>query len=149
MNVHSVSSAENEIPILINPALRTTNFLSSEEPRPKRPNKPCAKLTSNMFANHRKKRKGLIFMRFLMIISVILAMLIAHGCSTNTEESESYQPVALNDGWPISTPEEQGLDSRKLDEIYEDAQRFDHIYSLIIVRNGFLIAEKYFNGQGL
>jgi len=149
MNVHSVSSAENEIPILINPALRTTNFLSSEEPRPKRLNKPCAKLTSNMFANHRKKRKGLIFMRFLMIISVILAMLIAHGCSTNTEESESYQPVALNDGWPISTPEEQGLDSRKLDEIYEDAQRFDHIYSLIIVRNGFLIAEKYFNGQGI
>ena len=85
--------------------------------------------------------------RSLTILSIILVMLTVHGCSSKPDENDSYQPVALNDGWPISTAEEQGLDSRKLDEIYKDAQRFDHIYSLIIVRNGFLIGEKYFNGQ--
>lgn len=48
--------------------------------------------------------------------------------------------------WPLSTPEEQGIDSRIFTNAFEHAERLEFMYSLLVVKNGKLIGEHYFNG---
>lgn len=58
----------------------------------------------------------------------------------------SYIPKELNDGWEISTPETEGIDAGKLTDIYtEFHNRQDtwQVRSLLVFRNGKLIAESY------
>ncbi|UCE24460.1 MAG: serine hydrolase [Candidatus Zixiibacteriota bacterium] len=56
-----------------------------------------------------------------------------------------HDPLVLDD-WPVSTPAEQGLDTELVHNTYLEAAGIDHIYSLLIVKNGYLVAECYFNG---
>jgi CubicO group peptidase (beta-lactamase class C family) len=49
--------------------------------------------------------------------------------------------------WPASTPEEQGLDSSIFESAFQEAEKIPYIYSLLVVRNGYLIAERYFHLQ--
>jgi CubicO group peptidase (beta-lactamase class C family) len=51
--------------------------------------------------------------------------------------------------WPVSTPEAEGLDPALLAELYYHADRLETIYGLLVVRNGRLIAERYFNEGAL
>jgi CubicO group peptidase (beta-lactamase class C family) len=49
--------------------------------------------------------------------------------------------------WPTSTPAEQGLDPYMLLYAYEKADELRFMYSLLVIRNGKLVAEQYFNGM--
>ncbi len=60
-----------------------------------------------------------------------------------------YAPAVLED-WPVSTPEQQGLDPALVKQLYHNAINLDreydgHLYSVLVVKNGHLVAEKYFN----
>jgi CubicO group peptidase (beta-lactamase class C family) len=52
------------------------------------------------------------------------------------------------DTWRTSSPEEQGLDRKTLKKLVKRIRRnsISGIDSLLIVRNGFLVSESYFNG---
>ncbi len=57
-----------------------------------------------------------------------------------------YTPEQLNDGWEISTPAEEGFTSNNIDGVYQkfySEDFFPTIHSLLIVRNGKLVAEAY------
>ncbi len=56
----------------------------------------------------------------------------------------SYKPLQRDD-WAISSPQEEGLDPDLIAELYNDASHLETIYSLLVIKNGKLIAEKYFN----
>ncbi len=59
---------------------------------------------------------------------------------------QNYTPESLNDGWEISTPEEAGFDSDKINEVYQrfySEDLYPTIHCLLIVRNGKLVAEAY------
>ena len=45
----------------------------------------------------------------------------------------------------MSTPAEQGLDPMLVAEMYYNAAELETIYSLLVIKNGYLIAEDYFN----
>jgi WD40 repeat protein len=60
-----------------------------------------------------------------------------------------YNPIQDNsDSWPVSSPEEQGLDPTKLDELFDyiDSQDIS-IHGLVIMRHGVIIAEKYYSDE--
>ncbi len=57
----------------------------------------------------------------------------------------NYTPVT-GLGWKTSTPEKQGLDPDLVRDLYDDGATLENLYGLIIVKNGYLVAEKYFNG---
>jgi CubicO group peptidase (beta-lactamase class C family) len=59
-----------------------------------------------------------------------------------------HDPLVLSD-WPVSTPAEQGLDTNLVHNTYLEAMRVEHLYSLVIVKNGYLVAERYFNGASV
>ena len=53
------------------------------------------------------------------------------------------------DGWPTSSPVEQGLDPALLAELVQKIRTGEHypeIHSLLVVKNGYLVVEEYFDG---
>jgi CubicO group peptidase (beta-lactamase class C family) len=75
---------------------------------------------------------------------LILTILVACGPSKEDLNSVDYTPLVRED-WPVSTPEEQGLDSRLVAEMYLNAAELETLYSLLVIKNGYLVAEDYFN----
>ena len=75
---------------------------------------------------------------------VILAGLT--GCFPSIEELEAvvYAPQVGGD-WPVSTPEAEGLDPMLVAELYYNAAQMETLYGLLVIKNGHLIAEGYFN----
>ena len=76
----------------------------------------------------------------------LLTLTIIVGCGPSSEELEAvdFSPTTRDD-WPTSTPDEQGLDSRIVAEAYLNAAELETLYSLLVIKNGYLIAEKYFH----
>lgn len=83
---------------------------------------------------------------YLLLTIVILILLGLTGCSPSIDELKAvdYTPL-VGDDWKASTPEEQGLDPMSVAELYHNAAELETLYGLLIVKNGYLIAEKYFN----
>jgi CubicO group peptidase (beta-lactamase class C family) len=85
----------------------------------------------------------------LLFASVILILSMLVGCSLGGPSTEDllaveYAPVSRGD-WEVSTPAEQGLDPMLVANLYYNAEKLETIYSLLVVKNGRLIAEDYFN----
>ena len=84
---------------------------------------------------------------FLLFTSVIIILSMLVGCGPSTEDLEAvdYTPL-LGDDWKVSTPVEQGLDPMLVAELYLNAAELETLKGLLVVKNGQLIAEGYFNG---
>jgi CubicO group peptidase (beta-lactamase class C family) len=77
-------------------------------------------------------------MRRLLLICLVM-MIVGVGLSGAVFAQDRPWPT---DGWQTSTPEEQGIDSVKLAAVFEAITNADYnIHSLLIVRNGYLVAE--------
>ncbi len=93
------------------------------------------------------------FFRSVIIAVLILSILASCDSSVNidgnhsSEEFEAfdYSPLQRED-WETSTPQEQGLEADLVTALYEDADQLDTLYSVLVIKNGYLIAEEYFNG---
>jgi CubicO group peptidase (beta-lactamase class C family) len=84
---------------------------------------------------------------FLLIIAIVILILPAMGISGPSIEdllAVDYTPRPEND-WAVSTPEAQGLDPLLVAEMYYHAAELETIYSLLVIKGGYLIAEDYFN----
>ena len=83
----------------------------------------------------------------LLITMVILASVSLVGCSPRTQdlETDGYEPLPGED-WQLSTPAEQGVDPKLVAELYLEAADLETLYGLLVVKNGELIAERYFHG---
>jgi len=82
----------------------------------------------------------------LIITIVLLVMLALAGSGPSIEDllAVKYTPLP-GDDWKVSTPEAQGLDPMLVAEMYYNAAELETIYSLLVIKNGYLIAEDYFN----
>lgn len=80
--------------------------------------------------------------RFVLFGSLLVGLICLWGSGRGGgREFQSWQ-------WPISTPEEQGVDAKKLGEIagrIRDGELCPRLHALLIVRNGHLVTEEYFN----
>lgn len=59
---------------------------------------------------------------------------------------ETFAPVQNKDGWELSTPQAEGIDPQQLEVIYRDFHEDEDLWmvrSLLVVRNGRLVAESY------
>lgn len=64
---------------------------------------------------------------------------------------QGFEPVSVNDGWELSTPENEKIDRIKLDQAYKlvfSDNRYLRAQSLLVFRNGKLVAEAYPNNPG-
>ncbi|MDJ0839804.1 MAG: serine hydrolase [Acidobacteriota bacterium] len=76
----------------------------------------------------------------------LLVALVTIGCGPSQEKLEAVDYTPLPEGnLKISTPEEQGIDPLLPARVYYEAEKLETLYGLLVVKNGFLVAEKYFN----
>jgi CubicO group peptidase (beta-lactamase class C family) len=59
-------------------------------------------------------------------------------------EAVEYTPIPGRD-WEVSTPAEQGVDPMLVARLYLDATGLSTLYGVLVIKNGHLIAEAYFN----
>jgi len=80
------------------------------------------------------------------LLAIALTLTALSGCGYSQEELHAvdYSPE-VRDDWEISTPQEEGLDQMLVAQLYLNAQKVETINSLLVFKNGKLIAEKYFN----
>ncbi len=84
----------------------------------------------------------------LLFMILILMLITALGCggpSAEELEAVDYTPL-VRDDWPVSTPEEQGLDPQLVAELYYNAAQVETIHALLVIKDGYLIAEQYYHG---
>jgi CubicO group peptidase (beta-lactamase class C family) len=80
-------------------------------------------------------------------LAVVTAVLVLSGCLPPSEKdlaAVDYSPLAGGD-WEVSTPEAEGLDPMLVAELYYNAARMETLRGLLVLVNGRLIAENYFN----
>jgi CubicO group peptidase (beta-lactamase class C family) len=94
-----------------------------------------------MTSKRKNPTKGYLNSTFLFLI---LSTLVGCGPSTADLAAVDYTPLTRDD-WQVSTPAEQGLDPELVAKLYYNASELETIYSLLVVKNGHLIAEKYFH----
>jgi CubicO group peptidase (beta-lactamase class C family) len=85
-----------------------------------------------------------------LLLGVLLLGGLVLGCGGAEPSSVSLAPAAAGDGWKVSTPEAQGMDPDRLAGMFrhvEESPEHRTVHSLLVVRNGFLVAEGYF-GDG-
>lgn len=77
------------------------------------------------------------------VVLVLLAfLLLFRQRSPGRLPAPDYWPTA---GWRHSTPEEQGMDSDELARMFAEIEAQGlNLHSLLIVRNGYLVSESYF-----
>ena len=62
-------------------------------------------------------------------------------CQDDTPES-TFNPFV----WNTSTPTAQGINSQILDSAFIMAEQMGYVDGLLVFRNGYLVAEEYYNG---
>ncbi|HQU73729.1 MAG: serine hydrolase [Calditrichaeota bacterium] len=88
-------------------------------------------------------------MKYLSPHSLIVILAISlWGCRLVDPAPVDYTPIARGD-LPISTPGDQGLDSNVVGRLYAEAGELETLYGLLVLKNGFLVAEQYFNEGGI
>ncbi|MHA2332474.1 MAG: serine hydrolase domain-containing protein [Candidatus Hodarchaeales archaeon] len=103
---------------------------------------------TSIMNNYQKITVIFILLSFIVLVAVVKYQ----GHSNNNNVSDIVSPETLRDisstsSWPTSSPDEQGINSTVLTNMYtyinDNMKKID---SVLIIRNGFLISEKYFNG---
>ena len=77
-------------------------------------------------------------------VAPVISILVGCACCTWNLDQVDYTPLLLDD-WAVSTPEEQGLDPILVAKLYYDAAKLETLYGLLVIKNGYLVAEGYFN----
>jgi CubicO group peptidase (beta-lactamase class C family) len=78
---------------------------------------------------------------------VLILLNLLWACSAgpqaaSTSAVDTYWPTET---WQTSTPEEQGMDSGKLQAMLAEVQASQiNLHSLLVIRNGFIVSETYF-----
>ena len=92
-----------------------------------------------------RHRSFLLITSVILILSTLISSVLV-GCGPSTAELEAvdYAPLPGGD-WKVSTPAEQGLDPILVAELYHNAAESETLYGLLVIKNGHLIAERYFN----
>ncbi len=80
-------------------------------------------------------------MALLRLCTPIALSLLAGCCELDAVD---FTPLPRDD-WPISTPEDQGLDPDLVAELFCEAEQEETLFGVVVVQGGQLIAEGYFN----
>ncbi len=88
-------------------------------------------------------------MKFNKFMIVVLMTFALQGCLTEPDLKmpfRNFTPENLNDGWEISTPSAEGIDSLGMLSVFQDFHNDEDVWqvrSLSVFRNGKLVAESY------
>jgi CubicO group peptidase (beta-lactamase class C family) len=78
------------------------------------------------------------YIKFLFFLYFIFTFLF---CASEPEES-----IPKNFEWQVVSPESVNLDSIKINDGISEAGKYNYINSILVIKDGKIVSEKYFNG---
>lgn len=75
------------------------------------------------------------------LLNILIIFVFIFGCEKNPTQADLKQHIGN-----LSTPEAQGMNPQILDSAFVHAKSKGFIDGLLVIRNGFIVAEKYYNG---
>ena len=88
-------------------------------------------------------------------IALYIILLSVFGSCLKDEpfktDYSGFEPIVINDGWEVSTPENENIDKTILEQAFRLVYRDDRYLmarSLLVFRNGKLVAEAYPHNPG-
>ncbi len=81
-------------------------------------------------------------MKRIVICIIMIATIVQSSCG-----DDPCKPVLENYDWDLSEPQEQGLDPQALDSAFVHMKDLGFVDCLLIVRNGSIVGEEYYNGH--
>jgi CubicO group peptidase (beta-lactamase class C family) len=81
------------------------------------------------------------------VLCAVSVCLILFACKTNPASIETNIYPAYE--WTIATPESQGISAQLLNAVSDSAQNTGFVHSLLVIRNGFLVAEFYYQDHDM
>ncbi len=92
-------------------------------------------------------KRALLVIAFVSILTACDDMLIGNDKPVVSLQENLSSPPALNDGWEVSDLSSQNIDAARINRLIETLQSNPrNIHSLLIIRNGKLVTESYFDG---
>jgi len=79
----------------------------------------------------------------LVLFTLFFWILFHFQCTTKNDPIEKESCFE----WRFSTPEEQGFNTAALSDIITNFAHYEYVYSLLIMRHGYLVVEEYYNAQ--
>ena len=79
-----------------------------------------------------------------VMVGIVIALPLHTPCFPSTPTGHEPAPQNRPYEWKTSTPAEQGLNPDILSKALDEAREKSYYYSLLIVRNGYLVAEEYY-----
>lgn len=99
-------------------------------------------------------KKEVVFCLTLMVVFSLARGItrerLLHWLKEGEDKFNALQPLEQNQqsyDWPLSTPEAQGLNSSIFQKAVQHAKDLEIVDNLLVVRNGYLILEEYFDGS--
>lgn len=87
--------------------------------------------------------------RKIIFLNLIISLVFLPGCLLEDNLKQPYvgfSPFDINDGWEVSVPSAENIDSLALDLVYKQLYADDDFWmtkSLLVFRNGKIVAESY------
>ena len=81
-------------------------------------------------------------MNKLLFIPVFVFLFLIITCQDNPGEPDQNDSL-----WPVAQPETQNMSPQLLDSALTRAQSSGFIDGLLVIRNGYIVAERYYNGH--
>ena len=99
---------------------------------------------------NRKYTSKKICQEYILFTNIVLILSLLTACGPGSAElaTTDFNPQP-GDDWEVSTPAEEGLDPELVARAYLNAEDLETLYSLLVIKNDKLIAEKYFNDGAL
>jgi len=96
--------------------------------------------------------KYIIIFLLVLIINLFTKDCISSNYKYNSPHYRYNPPEKLNDGWEISSLDSEGINTELIEylinNIYSNKfDQYENIHSVLIIRNGKLLLEEYFNGS--
>src|SRR3712207_9488990 len=90
-------------------------------------------------------------MFFLMIRRPPRSTLFPYTTLFRSGQQAEATPAAVPGDWEVGTPSSQGVDAAALEAISKRAAagEFGQVHSLLVVRGGRLVFERYYRGWGM
>lgn len=80
---------------------------------------------------------------------MILLLTLLIGCSSEAQRDISASPPKIDDGWGVASPAAFNADTTLLNTMVRevDAGEYVNIHSILVVKDGVLVLEEYFEGN--
>ncbi len=87
--------------------------------------------------------------RDVLGLALLTPLLSACGGGGDGIDGGHEKPIDSNaaaDDWPVATPASQGIQAAAMQSLLDESAALPFLYSMLVVRNGQLIGERYANG---